>query len=100
MDDRRFVSVRRDSERIQTCFFEAMEERVRVHDTIHEKVHDAWAMKVRSCEKLRSRGMVMIVAEAPSGISDPGCFERRAEVSSGAGRETLRKLRRNREFGS
>ena len=95
MDERRFISVRSDSERIQTCFLEAMEERVRVHDIIHERVHDAWAMKVSSYEKLRlapeavlraaeglgmrcriepgPRGMVMIVAEAPSGISDQGC---------------------------
>jgi SAM-dependent methyltransferase len=95
MDDRRFISVRSDSKRIHTCFLEAMEERVRVHDIIHERVHDAWAMKVSSYEKLRlapeavlraaeglgmrcriepgPRGMVMIVADAPSGISDQGC---------------------------
>jgi SAM-dependent methyltransferase len=94
MDDRRFIPVRSDSERIQTCFLEAMEERVRVHDIIHEKVHGAWAMKVSSYGKLRlapeaalqaaqrvgmrcrikpgPRGMVMLVAEAPNGISDQG----------------------------
>jgi SAM-dependent methyltransferase len=95
MDDRRFISVRSDSERIQTCFLEAVEERVRVHDIIHERVHEAWAMKVSSYEKLRlapeavlraarrvgmrcriepgPRGMVMIVADAPSGVSDQRC---------------------------
>jgi len=92
MDERRFISVRSDSERIQTCFFEAMGERVRVHDIIHQRVHDAWAMKVSSYEKLRlapeavlraaervgmrcriepgPRGMVMVVAEAPSRMRD------------------------------
>ncbi len=92
MDDRRFITVRSDSERIQTCFLEAMEERVRVHDIIHERVHDAWAMKVSSYEKLRlapeavlwaaervglrcciepgPRGMVMVVAESPSRMRD------------------------------
>lgn len=53
MGDRRFIAVRSDSERIHTCFLEAMEERVRVHDIIHERVHDAWAMKVSSYQKLR-----------------------------------------------
>jgi len=92
MDERRFISVRSDSERIQTCFLEAMDERIRVHDIIHERVHDAWAMKVSSYEKLRlapeavlraaervglrcciepgPRGMVMVVAESPSRMRD------------------------------
>jgi SAM-dependent methyltransferase len=92
MDDRRFISVRSDSERIQTCFLEAMDERVRVHDIIHERVHDAWAMKVSSYEKLRlapeavlraaegvglrcciepgPRGMVMVISESASRMLD------------------------------
>jgi SAM-dependent methyltransferase len=86
IDDRRFILVRSDSQRIHTCFLEAVAERVRVHDIIHEKAQDAWAMKVSSYEKLRlspdtvlqagelagmrcciepgPRGMVMFLAEA------------------------------------
>ena len=53
IDDRRFILVRSDSQRVLTCFLEAMAERVRVHDIIHEKGQDAWAMRVSSYEKLR-----------------------------------------------
>ena len=84
--DRRFIPVRSDSERILTCFLEAMPEQVRVHDIIHERVQDVWSMKVGSYEKLRlspdtvwraaeaagmrcriepgPRGMVKVLAEA------------------------------------
>jgi len=86
LGDRRFIPVLSDSERILTCFLEAMPERVRVHDIIHERVQDEWSTKVSSYEKLRlspdtvvraaeevgmrcriapgPRGMVKVLAEA------------------------------------
>jgi SAM-dependent methyltransferase len=86
LGDRRFIPVRSDSERILTCFLEAMPERVRVHDIIHERAQDEWSTKVSSYEKLRlspdtvvraaeevgmrchiepgPRGMVRVLAEA------------------------------------
>jgi len=92
IDDRRFIAVRSDSERIQTCFLEAKPKRVRVHDIIHERGPDGWAMKISSYEKLRlapnvvlraaeqvgmrcciepgPRGMVMLLAEVQGEIGD------------------------------
>ena len=88
LGDRRFLPVRSDSERIHTCFLEAMPTRVLVHAIIHERVQAEWSMKVSSYKKLRlapdtvvqaamgagmrcriepgPRGMVKIVAETLS----------------------------------
>jgi len=51
--DQRFIPVRSDSQRIHTCFLEAMPEHVVVHDIIHEHGRNGWSMKVSSYEKLR-----------------------------------------------
>jgi SAM-dependent methyltransferase len=82
--DARFLSVRADADRIHTCFLEAEPARILVHDIVHERQGDTWAMRVSSYPKLRlspgdvvhtlkqhgleprsslaSRGMVLIVA--------------------------------------
>jgi SAM-dependent methyltransferase len=51
--DARFVPVRSDSDRILTCFLEEEAEHVVVHDVLHQRVDDRWAMKVSSYRKSR-----------------------------------------------
>jgi SAM-dependent methyltransferase len=51
--DARFIAVRSDAERIQTCFLEVEDERMRVHDIVHERDGGAWRMKVSSYPKLQ-----------------------------------------------
>lgn len=84
--ERRFIPVRSDDNRIHTCFLEEGPTHMVVHDIVHERIGDAWRMKVSSYSKqrlspnwvmdtLRSvglsptagagpRGMVQIVARA------------------------------------
>jgi len=49
----RFIPVRSDDTRIQTCFLEDSGDSVLVHDIVHERHGDAWAMKVSAYPKLR-----------------------------------------------
>jgi len=85
--DRRFILVRADGQRSLTCFLEALPLQLRVHDVIHERRADGWAMSVSSYDKLRlapqraeaawaraglrtrlapsSRGMVRLIADKP-----------------------------------
>jgi hypothetical protein len=49
----RFIPVRSDDARIQTCFLEESGDSVLVHDIVHERHGDAWAMKVSAYPKLR-----------------------------------------------
>lgn len=49
----RFIPVRSDAERIQTCFLEELPEHMRVHDIVHERDGAAWRMRVSSYLKLR-----------------------------------------------
>lgn len=50
----RFIPVRQDSDRIMTCFLDfASEDTVEVHDVIHTRTDDGWAMAVSSYPKLR-----------------------------------------------
>ena len=82
----RFIPVRSDSERIHTCFLEEADNRVVVHDILHERKGEHWSMQVSHYEKLRisdeevrllfaatglktsiapgPRGMVRVVADA------------------------------------
>jgi hypothetical protein len=51
--DARFIAVRGDSERILSCFLEALDSHVIVHDLVHERRAAAWTLKVSSYRKLR-----------------------------------------------
>jgi SAM-dependent methyltransferase len=51
--DDRFIPVRSDDDRILTCFLEYGDERVTVHDLMHERVGDRWQQRVSSYRKLR-----------------------------------------------
>jgi 2-polyprenyl-3-methyl-5-hydroxy-6-metoxy-1,4-benzoquinol methylase len=53
VDERRFIPVRSDSNRILTCFLEAASDRINVHDLIHEREQGQWILKVSSYRKLR-----------------------------------------------
>lgn len=84
----RFIPVRSDADRIQTCFLEEAGDRMMVHDLVHERAGDAWQLRVGTYPKLRlvpaavcqelvdfglstvletgPRGMVRVVASKPS----------------------------------
>jgi SAM-dependent methyltransferase len=49
----RFIPVRSDADRIQTCFLEAQPDRMLVHDILHERQGGTWTMRVSSYPKLR-----------------------------------------------
>jgi SAM-dependent methyltransferase len=68
LGDRRFIPVRSDSNRIHTCFLEAMPTRVLVHDIIHERVQDGWSLKVSSYEKLRLSPETVVRAATQAGM--------------------------------
>jgi SAM-dependent methyltransferase len=44
-DERRFLPVRSDSDRILTCFLEAANDRINVHDLIHERDQGQWTLR-------------------------------------------------------
>jgi hypothetical protein len=49
----RFILVRSDESRILTCFLEYGDDRVTVHDLLHEKEQGQWRQRVSSYPKLR-----------------------------------------------
>jgi len=51
--DSRFIPVRSDANRIHTCFLEEQSDRVLVHDIVHERQGETWAMRVSHYPKLR-----------------------------------------------
>jgi SAM-dependent methyltransferase len=51
--DARFILVRRDANRILTCFLEYGTDRITVHDLLTERVDGQWVQKVGSYPKLR-----------------------------------------------
>jgi SAM-dependent methyltransferase len=51
--DARFIPVRADEQRILTCFIEYQEQRVTVHDLLHERGAAGWQQSVSSYPKLR-----------------------------------------------
>lgn len=53
--DDRFIPVRSDESRILTCFLEYGDDRVTVHDLLHEKEQGRWRQRVSSYLKLRLR---------------------------------------------
>ncbi|MDQ8706175.1 class I SAM-dependent methyltransferase [Streptomyces sp. LHD-70] len=53
----RFLCVRATADRIMTCFLEYGEETVTVHDLIHTRTGDSWALHTSSYPKLRLRSV-------------------------------------------
>jgi hypothetical protein len=51
--DERFILVRRDEERVLTCFLEYGPDHVVVHDLLTERSDQQWAQSVSSYAKLR-----------------------------------------------
>lgn len=51
--DERFILVRRDEERVLTCFLEYGSDRVTVHDLLTERCEQQWTQTVSSYPKLR-----------------------------------------------
>jgi SAM-dependent methyltransferase len=49
----RFIPVRSSPDRILTCFLEEAPDHIEVHDLLHERVGNAWNLKVSSYRKLR-----------------------------------------------
>ncbi|MDP8983584.1 MAG: class I SAM-dependent methyltransferase [Pseudomonadota bacterium] len=49
----RFIPVKSDADRILTCFLEYGPDSVDVHDIVHERVGNAWDMRVSVYRKLR-----------------------------------------------
>jgi len=49
----RFIPVRSDDTRIQTCFLEELPRHILVHDIVHERDSGGWRMRVSSYRKLR-----------------------------------------------
>jgi hypothetical protein len=52
-DESRFIPVKRDNERILTCFLEYFPDHVMVHDILYEKQKEEWKLKVSAYPKLR-----------------------------------------------
>jgi SAM-dependent methyltransferase len=78
--DARFILVRRDEERVLTCFLEYGEARLMVHDLITERQGGQWVQTVSSYPKLRldpeavaaafrAQGLVTRRETAPSGMT-------------------------------
>jgi hypothetical protein len=77
--ERRFILVRSDSQRILTCFLEESDDRINVHDLIHERNQQQWTLQVSSYPKLRlapswvaralaQHGFTVQVAAGPRGM--------------------------------
>ncbi len=77
--DRRFIPVRSDADRILTCFLEASDSHMTVHDLLYERRADGWQFNVSSYRKLRlvpaqveqalsARGLKVRVEPAPRGM--------------------------------
>jgi 2-polyprenyl-3-methyl-5-hydroxy-6-metoxy-1,4-benzoquinol methylase len=52
-DDKRFIPVKSDEQRILTCFLEYFNDYVKVHDILHEKINGNWQLTVSHYRKLR-----------------------------------------------
>jgi SAM-dependent methyltransferase len=76
----RFIPVRSDADRIHTCFLEQQDERLHVHDIVHERDGAMWRVKISSYPKLRlapdsvaamlrRAGMTPAVAAGPRGMT-------------------------------
>jgi SAM-dependent methyltransferase len=74
-DEKRFIPVRSDDQRIQTCFLEYFEEHVLVHDLLQERSGAGWTLAVSAYRKLRLSPdwVVRVLTEAGFSIRrEPG----------------------------
>ena len=61
-DERRFVPVKNDDDRILTCFLEYSDEHVTVNDVLYEREASVWNLRVSAYKKLRlSREWVVLM---------------------------------------
>lgn len=58
-DEKRFIPVKSDENRILTCILEYSENKVKVTDLLHEKTGDQWVQKAGSYEKVRTSGKMI-----------------------------------------
>jgi len=76
--EQRFILVRGDESRILTCFLEYQEEKVVVHDLLHERQNGRWHQAVSSYPKLR-----LAPAWVVSKLSEQGLEVKRDATASG-----------------
>lgn len=86
--DERFILVRRDEERVLTCFLEYGPDHVMVHDLLTERTDQQWAQSVSSYAKLRL-APEWLAAE----LSKRGFSARRETAPAGMVRIMGRKMR-------
>jgi hypothetical protein len=68
--DARFIPVRSDANRIHTCFMEEEDDRILVHDIVHERQEGGtWAMRVSHYPKLRLDADVVVRALEKMGLN-------------------------------
>lgn len=68
LNERRFIPVRSDHERILTCFLEYERSFITVHDILHEKVDGGWQMRVSTYRKQRMDPQQLAVMAELSGF--------------------------------
>ncbi len=71
----RFIPVKSDADRILTCFLEYGSDTVDVHDVLHERVGQAWHLRVGVYRKLRLSPQWVssqLQAEGFSVVTEPG----------------------------
>jgi SAM-dependent methyltransferase len=64
----RFIPVRSDEHRILTCFLEAFDDHVQVHDLLHERAQGRWVTRVSSYRKLRLSPAAVCQAFVDAGL--------------------------------
>jgi len=69
LEDRRFIPVRSDDNRILTCFLEYEPEAVVVHDILHERAAEGWQTRVSHYRKLRLSPEQLTASFESSGFS-------------------------------
>lgn len=69
LEDRRFIPVRSDDDRILTCFLEYEPEALVVHDILHQRTPQGWQTRVSHYRKLRLSPEQLIAGLRSSGFS-------------------------------
>lgn len=65
----RFIPVRSDNNRIFTCFIEAFEDHLMVHDLLHERDGEAWNFRCSAYRKLRLSREEILTAMQAAGLT-------------------------------
>ena len=52
-DEKRFIPVRSDENKIFTCFLEYFKDRVKVYDIVNEKFNGVWKQKINCYDKIK-----------------------------------------------